>query len=261
MKDAYYFSHDSNARHDPKILAMRSIYGCEGYGWFWIIIEMLREQENYKLKHDKYICNALAMQTQCNADAMQKYLEDCINEFELFETDGECFWSNSLIKRMEIKNQKSEKARMAALARWNKNKCTSNADALQTQCDRNAIKGKESKGNKNSINYTSEFENFYSIYPNKFNKEQTFKNWKSLLSKKVSAKEIMTATRNYIQYIKDNNIEDRYITRSTNFLGKKQDYRGYLDYEPKPVFERIGVPPSESILGKRAPEWDPNEFM
>lgn len=31
-KDAYFFAHDCNARNDPKILALRSVYGAEGYG-------------------------------------------------------------------------------------------------------------------------------------------------------------------------------------------------------------------------------------
>ncbi|MDQ7860585.1 DUF4373 domain-containing protein [Peribacillus frigoritolerans] len=48
-KDAYYFTHDSNARHDPKVTAMRGVYGSEGYGWYWMLIEMLRESNDYKL--------------------------------------------------------------------------------------------------------------------------------------------------------------------------------------------------------------------
>lgn len=164
MKEAYYFSHDSNARHDPKILSMRSVYGSEGYGWYWIIIEMLREQDNFKIEITKYVWNALAMQTQCNADAMHSFVEDCINEFKLFSSDGEFFWSESLNRRMEIKSDKSEKARKAAEARWKKSsnskdsakaepkQSDGNADALQTHSDRNAIKEskvKESKENKN----------------------------------------------------------------------------------------------------------------
>ena len=31
-KDAYFFSHDCNARNDPKILALRSVYGARGTG-------------------------------------------------------------------------------------------------------------------------------------------------------------------------------------------------------------------------------------
>ncbi|MFC0271101.1 Lin1244/Lin1753 domain-containing protein [Metabacillus herbersteinensis] len=159
-KEAYYFSHDSNARHDPKILSMRSVYGSEGYGWYWIIIEMLREQENHKIEITKYVWNALAMQTQCNADAMQSYVEDCIKEFKLLNSDGEFFWSDSLNRRMELKSDKSEKARKAAEARWNKSNKDkgstnddaktkpSNANAMQTHSERNAIKERKVKESK-----------------------------------------------------------------------------------------------------------------
>ena len=46
-KDAYYFPHDCNARNDPKILALRSVFGAEGYGVYWMLIEILREQPDY----------------------------------------------------------------------------------------------------------------------------------------------------------------------------------------------------------------------
>lgn len=157
MKDAYYFSHDSNARQDPSILAMRSVYGSEGYGWYWILIEMLREQSEYRIKINKYVWNALAMQMQCTADAAQKFVEDCINEFDLFVSDGEFFWSESLLRRMTNKDEKSEKARQAALKRWAKpssdkgievSHANAHADAMQTQCDSNAIKERKVKESK-----------------------------------------------------------------------------------------------------------------
>ena len=60
-KDAYYFPHDSNARHDPKIIAMTSVYGMEGYAWYWVIVEMLREQESYRYSFkSKYAINSMA---------------------------------------------------------------------------------------------------------------------------------------------------------------------------------------------------------
>jgi hypothetical protein len=160
-KDAYYFPHDSNARNDPKILAMRSVYGSEGYGWYWMIIEMLREQTDYKIKINKYTWNALAMQMQCTADAAQEFAYACINEFELLHSDGEYFWSESLLRRMKNYDEKSEKARKAALARWAKSsngadpsdskqeQSECNADAMQTHSERNASKVNKSKVNKN----------------------------------------------------------------------------------------------------------------
>ena len=48
-KDAYYFSHDSNARNDIKILRLRRSLGLEGYGIYFCLIEMLREQDDYKM--------------------------------------------------------------------------------------------------------------------------------------------------------------------------------------------------------------------
>ena len=43
-KDAYYFSHDSSASRDIKMLKIKYIYGWEGVGLFWGIIETLREK-------------------------------------------------------------------------------------------------------------------------------------------------------------------------------------------------------------------------
>lgn len=49
MKDAYYFSHDSNARNDQRLMKVRMKYGMEGYGIYFGIIEILREQSDYIL--------------------------------------------------------------------------------------------------------------------------------------------------------------------------------------------------------------------
>lgn len=167
MKETYYFSHDYNARNDPKILAMRSEYGAEGYGWYWMIIEILREQPEYKLEYNKYLCITLAMQLQCDKNALHGYVEKCINEYKLFTTDGTYIWSNSLLRRMVKKDAKSEKAKKAANARWHKDSNTSKTDendakkhasdaqAMHEQCTSNAIKEKKGKENKIKDNNTT----------------------------------------------------------------------------------------------------------
>lgn len=158
MKDAYYFSHDSNARYDPKILSMISVYGMAGYGWYWVIIEILREQENYKFKIVKeHSYNAIAMQMQCDCNATKKFIDDCIKEFELFVSDGEFFWSESLLNRMEILANKRQKMQENAAKRWGnqaqkmQKQCKSNAIALQTKCKSNASKVKESKVKESKV--------------------------------------------------------------------------------------------------------------
>ena len=101
-KDVYYFSHDCNARNDEKILAMRSVYGLEGYAMFFMIVEIMREQNDYKLEMNKYIWSTLAMQMHTDASKVQKFVEDCINEFQLFVLKDEFLYSESLIKRMNL---------------------------------------------------------------------------------------------------------------------------------------------------------------
>lgn len=144
IKDAYYFSHDANARHDPKISKMRAVYGIRGYGCYWVIIEMLREQDNYKLGIDDF--DTIAMQTQCEIEYIGKFIEDCIEKFKLFRKNKEYFWSNSLLKRMKLMKEKSEKARNSAKLRWNRT-CDVNANAMQTHSERNASKGNKNKKN------------------------------------------------------------------------------------------------------------------
>ena len=47
-KDTYWFRHDSNAKDDFKCMLLIEQLGCEGYGIFWILLETLREQKDYK---------------------------------------------------------------------------------------------------------------------------------------------------------------------------------------------------------------------
>lgn len=146
-KDAYYFPHDANARHDPNILAMRSVYGSEGLGWYWMIIEICREQEDYKIHLNEYTYNALAMQLQCDGIKLKKFIEDCATKFKnekscLLCLDDKFIWSNSLVRRMSVFEAKREKARLSANTRWSKEK---NTNALPAQSESNASKVKQSK--------------------------------------------------------------------------------------------------------------------
>lgn len=125
-KDAYYFSHDSNALTDPKILSMRCDYGLEGYGLFWAILEMLRNESGYKLPLNKNTYRAIKMQTNTSID-IEQFINDCINEYKdsesgngLFNSDKKTFWSESFLRRMQQYEDLKEKRRQAANARWNK---------------------------------------------------------------------------------------------------------------------------------------------
>jgi len=117
-KDKFYFSHDSNARRDPKMIALIGEWGLVGYGMFFIFIEVLREQEGYKLDTSKkYILASVANELHSDVDKTEKFIKDCI-DFELLESDGIFVWSNSLNSRMEIFESKKQYYRDKANKRW-----------------------------------------------------------------------------------------------------------------------------------------------
>lgn len=118
MKDAYYFPHDSNARHDPKILALCNTYGLEGYGRFWVLIEMLREADSYRLEREPYVFSALAVQMHCKPNEAQEFVQACIEDFKLLAQNNGYIWSESLNRRMASLDNIRELRRKAARVRW-----------------------------------------------------------------------------------------------------------------------------------------------
>jgi len=181
-KEAYYFSHDANAKDDPKILQLRMEMGWEGYGLFWALIEMLRNESDHRMRtHYKSI--AFALHTQ------EDSIKRIINDFDLFGIDDQFFWSESLLKRMDMKEERSEKARESAKKRWNRYIDASAmrthsegiADAMQLKESKvkeiKEIKQKESKVNEDSHNAI-----FRELWNNKIWLEGLAINWRSDLN-------------------------------------------------------------------------------
>lgn len=164
-KDAYFFSHDCNARNDPKILALRSVHGAEGYGVYFMLIEILREQPEYKLTVNKYIWNTLAMQMQMQTEKVQEIIDDCCTEFTdgesdepLLINDGKYLYSASLLRRMGRVEDVSRIRSAAARKRWENQPCKDfgegkdeggkDASAMQKQSKTMQRKENERKGNE-----------------------------------------------------------------------------------------------------------------
>jgi len=99
MKEThYYFTHDIRARSDLKIRAVISQFGIAGYGAWWIIVELLRESENYQLPDAAWTRKALA--AELPGIDVEAFLELLIESGLLKSEDGKLF-SPSLLRRME----------------------------------------------------------------------------------------------------------------------------------------------------------------
>jgi hypothetical protein len=165
--DTFYFSHDYSARNDEKIKRLIRKYKYLGYGIYWAIIEDLYNNANaLRMDYD-------GIAFDLHSD--EKTIKSIVEDFDLFVFDGEFFGSLSVQKRLNKRQEKSNKASENANKRWNKT--DSNANALQTHCDGNAIK--ERKGKENKVKDIKikdiKLENIY-IPENKFSVNEKFDN-------------------------------------------------------------------------------------
>lgn len=103
-KGRNYFPHDSNARNDSKIIALRAKHGMLGYGVYFGILERLREETGYQGVKDY---NIIAFDLRVDAKLIKSVVED----FGLFSftQDGESFYSERMTAQMDFMNCVSEK--------------------------------------------------------------------------------------------------------------------------------------------------------
>jgi len=195
--NTFYFSHDYTARSDIKIKKLIATYGMLGYGIYWSLVEDLYHNNN-KLEDNPAL---LSYDYRC----AREVLESIINDFDLFIVKDGFISSQSIQKRLDERNDKVQKAKLSASKRWEKkpenaekveSQCDTDANAMRTQCDRNAIKEskvKESKVNKEEfiIPSVEEVEDYF--FENGYRKDVAKKawnfynnlNWKNSKGKKV----------------------------------------------------------------------------
>ncbi len=141
-KDAFWFSHDSNAKDDPKCMLLIDQLGLEGYGIYWILVETLRDQPDYK-----YPLKLLPILAKRYVTSGEKMKAVVLN-YELFQiADDQFFFSESLNNRMRTLADKRENARKAGIASAEKRKKlnTRSTPVQQSLNNGSTSKVKESK--------------------------------------------------------------------------------------------------------------------
>ena len=242
-KDTYYFSHDVNASNDPKIIVMKELCGVISYAWWWILIEQLAAQEEYKLPMDKITFTglgiafgmkqneAIASSNEAIASSNEAKLSTAkqaeafvillINECELLETDGDFFWSPSLLRRNllrkkkqeEISKKRSEAGRLGGLK---SGKARSKTKQMLEANEANEAIGKERKG-YNSYSYSygdarenENSENVLTMFDENSNKQDPYKNVFKIYMNDVG--EISSITKEKLEYLVNDFGEDEVIT-------------------------------------------------
>lgn len=120
-KNTYFFSHDANAHEDDKIICLMSEYGSQGYGWWWMLVETLFQQEGYILDMSKKstVPHLFRMLWDMPIKDIPEFI-DYLVDIELLKRDGDIVYSESLLKRTEKIDDLRQKRKAAAEARWGK---------------------------------------------------------------------------------------------------------------------------------------------
>ena len=151
MKEAYYFSHDNNARRDPKLITLRSEYGKAGCYDFWIIIEVLSEQGG-EIDIELFY-NCMIFELQMSKEEVKNYVEFLL-KIGLLTLYKNKILSKRLKKTLKIRNELSQKRSQSVKIRWDKYKenkiDADNTNVLQmnNKSNTNVIQLKERKGNE-----------------------------------------------------------------------------------------------------------------
>lgn len=145
-KDAFYFPHFCNARHDRKLKRVQKELGIEGYGIYFMLLEILREQTDLR-----YPLNEVDLLADEFGTSEQK-VRVVICNYDLFQVDeNQNFFSFKMIIYLQPYFEKSERAREAANKRWNNANAYTNAIEMQSNSNAskvNKTKVKETKLNK-----------------------------------------------------------------------------------------------------------------
>jgi hypothetical protein len=106
-KDSYYFPHFYNARNDIKLRRVRKELGIEGYGIYFMCLEALREQADYKYPVSEIDLLADEFGTS------EPKVNAIIFNYNLFDFNEKVFWSEKLIEFMQPYLKMKEQRRIA----------------------------------------------------------------------------------------------------------------------------------------------------
>lgn len=197
----HYFSHDYYARTDEKLQEVLMKMGYEGIGYYWCIVEMMHEHGG-KLEISK--CESIAFAMHMDKEKLETLIS------LVFEVDDKYFWSNSVLKRIKMQEEKSKKAKKSAQKRWEneakKRNATADNDAMRTHSDSNALKEtkqKETKRNKSKENNTS---------TQKYLENVPFEDFKDI---EITEKQLRLEAEKALNWLKQKG-------------EKKKDYKAYL---------------------------------
>ena len=174
-KEAFYFPHFCNARHDRKIRRLRKELGVEGYGIYFMLLEILREQQDlmYPMEDMDLLAEEFGV-----SEAKVRVV---ICNYQLFEVDeAEKFFSPKMLVYLEpyfrMKEQRKIAGQKSAEKRLLNDRSTTVQQSKGKEKKVNEIKEEEGKVSFSEmlspylLDLENEYDNFFSYWTEKNSK-------------------------------------------------------------------------------------------
>jgi hypothetical protein len=117
ITNVFYFKHDISESQRPEVMQMRVDYKAKGYGFYNLIWEFLASRGGIAEYNPKLVAKAISEDPR----SIAKFLEDCINRYGIFNSDGLNFWSDRIMEQDERVRNLSKINSENAKKRANKN--------------------------------------------------------------------------------------------------------------------------------------------
>lgn len=142
-KETFYFSHDYNARNDPKVLELRAEYGLEGLGLYWCITETLAEADDGYI--NPKLLGGLSIGYGISKAKLQEYIDFMI-KVELLREDDNGYYSKRMMEHKQIRKKLSDAGKKGAKRRWGDKKTAEKLKEENSHPNAKERKRKERKG-------------------------------------------------------------------------------------------------------------------
>ena len=112
----FWFRHDTGTLNDLRMQRIMRLHGgMMGIGMYWTLVELLHINDGRILFEE---IPDLAYSMRVSEDQLMALASDD----QVFENDGDGFWSNRVNAQLENQRAASEKARKSIEARWNQDR-------------------------------------------------------------------------------------------------------------------------------------------
>jgi hypothetical protein len=243
-----YFPHDSDSVNDEKIEALRSLYGNDGYAFYFIMLERIYRTNNFELNVSdaetrEETFQILSRKMMLNVEEFKKILNTAMKwgcfDKELYENE-KLITSRGIKKRSEVVTDK----RKSMQAYYKTSKKVSDAETIpetiaettQSKEEKRREEKSKEKNNKTTTEHLDFFNKIWDLYPNNIGKgkmEKSAAKKKELF--KIGFEHLERAINRYRE---SSRVKSGFVKNGSTFFGA--DYIDYLDEnyvkeETKPV--------------------------